>query len=101
MTSNLTIKTLPPEYLSICKIFEAMGDNHRQIILMELNANNELSYSIIKGFFNLSRSALNHHLASLVSSGLVTKEKRGKEVYFSINKVPLRGALTQILELID
>jgi len=68
-----------------CQIFFAMGDGNRLKIL-ELLKNEELCVSDICKRFNITQPSVSHHLDVLKRAGLVTSEKRGREVYYRFDR---------------
>lgn len=73
------------------RVFEALASTPRRKILAYLNAG-ELTAGEIGERFEFSKPALSGHLRILEDAGLVTREKRGQFVYFSL--VPERLANT-------
>lgn len=73
------------------RVFEALASTPRRKILAYLNAG-ELSAGELGERFNFSKPALSGHLRVLEDAGLISREKRGQFVYFSL--VPDRLANT-------
>jgi DNA-binding transcriptional ArsR family regulator len=65
------------------RVFEALASTPRRKILAYLNAG-ELTAGEIGERFDFSKPALSGHLRILEDAGLVTREKRGQFVYFSL-----------------
>ncbi len=76
---------LPDNWVRATQIFSALGDPYRQKILLIFEPEEELCVNQIAGLFKLSRPAISHHLKILRDAGLLQCEKRGKEVYYSVN----------------
>ena len=68
------------------RVFTALGDEHRQRILLTFERGDRLNVSQIVSVSTLSRPAVSHHLKILRESGVLCSEKIGKEVFFWINK---------------
>lgn len=68
-----------------CQIFFAMGDGTRLKIL-ELLQKEELCVSDICKRFDITQPSVSHHLDILKRAGLVTNEKRGREVFYKFNR---------------
>ncbi len=68
-----------------CFIFQALADRTRLAIL-ELLKKKELNVTEIVEQFAISQPSISHHLDILKRAGLVTSEKRGREVYYQYNK---------------
>jgi DNA-binding transcriptional ArsR family regulator len=67
--------------------FRAVSDSTRQRIL-QLLVNGELCVSDIAKHFDMAQPSISHHLDMLKRAGLVTSQKRGREVYYSLNRGP-------------
>ena len=68
-----------------CQMFFAMGDGTRLKIL-ELIKKEELCVSDICKRFDITQPSVSHHLDILKRAGLVTSDKRGREVYYSFDR---------------
>ena len=79
-------KELPSGWQPFSRIFAALGDNTRQKILLLFEPNEEICVGEIANLFNLSRPAISHHLKVLRTAELLESEKRGKEVYYRVNR---------------
>lgn len=79
-------KELPPGWQSFSRIFAALGDDTRQKILLLFESGEEICVGEIASLFNLSRPAISHHLKVLRTADLLESEKRGKEVYYRVNR---------------
>lgn len=91
-------RTIPPEWKAISRVFSALGDEHRQRILLTFDRDERLNVGQIAEVSTLSRSAVSHHLKILRESGVLESEKIGKEVYFRVNKEWLENTLTNVLD---
>jgi DNA-binding transcriptional ArsR family regulator len=80
------MRAIPREWLTISKVYTALGDEHRQRILLTFEPGERLNIGQIVEVSTLSRSAVSHHLKILRDAGVLLSEKRGKEVHFWINK---------------
>ena len=79
------LRNIPEAWANTARIFTALGDEHRQRILLLFEPGERLTISDIVGVSPLSRTAVNHHLKVLRESGLLLSEKIGKEVYLWVN----------------
>jgi ArsR family transcriptional regulator len=83
-------------------LFAALADPTRLGILNLLaESRSEVCVCDITGSFKLGQPTISHHLRILKEAGMVTGDKRGKWVYYSL--VPgkaeeLRNILTQVLK---
>lgn len=95
------MRAIPREWRNISKVYLALGDEHRQRILLTFEPGERLNVGQIVGVSTLSRSAVSHHLKILRDAGVLLSEKRGKEVYFWINKDFLIDAMKTVVEYIS
>ncbi len=91
-------KAIPPAWRNISKVFTALGDEHRQRILLTFEPGERLNVGQIVDVSTLSRSAVSHHLKILREAGVLDSEKVGKEVYFWLNKKYVKEALLSVLD---
>jgi ArsR family transcriptional regulator len=94
------MQSIPREWRNISRAFTALGDEHRQRILLTFEPGERLNVGQIVEVSTLSRSAVSHHLKLLRESGVLQSEKQGKEVYYWIDKAFLEQALASVLEFI-
>jgi DNA-binding transcriptional ArsR family regulator len=94
------MRAIPREWLTISKVYTAMGDEHRQRILLTFEPGEQLNVGQIVEVSTLSRSAVSHHLKILRDAGVLLSEKRGKEVHFWINKDFLIDAMDTVVTFI-
>lgn len=95
------VLTIPSAWQNTAELFIALGDSHRQRILLAFEANERLSTLQIIAASTLSRTAVTHHLKILQSSGALQSEKVGKEVFFWIDKAFIGNALKSVLTYIN
>lgn len=95
------ITTLPEAWQRIAKVFTALGDEHRQRILLIFDRGERLNVSRIVETSTLSRTAVSHHLRILREAGVLGSAKEGKEVFYWIEKQFLHDALSAVLAYID
>jgi ArsR family transcriptional regulator len=94
------MQAIPREWRNISRAFTALGDEHRQRILLTFEPGERLNVGQIVEVSTLSRSAVSHHLKLLRESGVLQSEKQGKEVYYWIDKAFLDQALASVLAYI-
>lgn len=63
-------------------MFHALADPTRLRILELLKTETELCVSDIAAHFDIKQPSISHHLDVLKRAGLVSSEKRGREVYY-------------------
>lgn len=94
------LQTIPREWRAISRAFTALGDEHRQRILLTFEPGERLNVGQIVDVSTLSRSAVSHHLKLLRESGVLQSEKVGKEVYYWVDKAFLERSLEAVLAYI-
>ena len=94
------LRAIPREWRTISRAFTALGDEHRQRILLTFERGERLNVGQIVEVSTLSRSAVSHHLKLLKASGVLGSEKVGKEVYYWIDKPFLEESLKAVLAYI-
>ncbi len=91
-------KAIPDAWQNIAQVFTALGDEHRQRILLTFEPGERLNVGQIVEVSTLSRSAVSHHLKILREAGVLDSEKIGKEVYFWLNKKQIRESLVAVMD---
>jgi DNA-binding transcriptional ArsR family regulator len=94
------LRAIPREWQSMSKAFTAMGDEHRQRILLTFEKGDRLNVGQIVEVSTLSRSAVSHHLRLMREAGVLNSEKVGKEVYYWVNAQFLEESLQAVLRFI-
>ena len=89
------MRALPREWRAMAKVFVALGDEHRQRLLLTFEKGERLTVGQISQISTLSRPAVSHHLKILRAAGILEAEKAGKEVFLRVNK-PLLEALLSL-----
>ena len=94
------LRAIPREWRTISRAFTALGDEHRQRILLTFERGERLNVGQIVDVSTLSRSAVSHHLKLLREAGVLESRKEGKEVYYWIDKRFLEESLEAVLHYI-
>lgn len=68
------------------KFFKAICDENRHAILLLLKKHKEMNVTSIVGKTNISQPTVSHHLKILTDSGVISHEKKGKEILYKLNK---------------
>jgi len=79
-------------------LFKALNDPTRREIL-QLLKQKDLTAGEIFDAFNISKPSISHHLEILKKADLVTSEKQGQYVMYSINTTILDDLVRFILKL--
>ena len=64
--------------------FKALADPTRRRIL-KLLAQEELSAGEIAAHFSITKPSVSHHLSILKAAGLISDERRGQNIVYSVN----------------
>ena len=94
------MRSLPREWRDMAEVFVALGDEHRQRIMLTFEKGERLTVGQISEVSTLSRPAVSHHLKILRRAGLLEEEKVGKEVFLSVNKELLVEVLADVLDFV-
>jgi DNA-binding transcriptional ArsR family regulator len=94
------MRSMPREWRAMAKVFVALGDEHRQRMLLTFEKGERLTVGQIAQVSTLSRPAVSHHLKILRAAGVLVAEKVGKEVYLRINRDLLEESLADVLEYV-
>lgn len=79
-------------------IFKALNDKTRRDII-DLLRERDRSAGEIADAFDISKPSISHHLDILRQADLVTSEKQGQFVIYSLNTTILEDVLTWVLSL--
>lgn len=80
------------------KLFKALNDETRRQIV-ELLKEKDMNAGEIAERFDISKPSISHHLDILKQADLVSSEKRGQFVEYSLNTTILEDLLNWILTL--
>ncbi len=79
-------------------LFKALNDQTRRDII-ELLKENDMNAGEIAKEFNISKPSISHHLDLLKQASLISSEKKGQFVVYSLNTTILEDLLSWILTL--
>jgi DNA-binding transcriptional ArsR family regulator len=94
-------RAIPARWRAMSKVFTALGDEHRQRILLLFEPGERLNVGQIAEVSTLTRSTVSHHLKVLRESGVLRSEKIGKEVWFWIDREWLLSVFGNVIEYIS
>lgn len=80
------------------KAFKALSDETRRAILQLLNKR-DMSAGEIAEHFNMSKPSISKHLDILRDAELISSEKKGQYVIYSINTSVLQEVLSNFLDI--
>ncbi len=79
--------------------FDALGEPNRCLIFRALLKDEELNVSDLARVVNISESLASQHLRVLLGAELVERTKKGKNVFYTVNrKDKLVDALQKVVE---
>lgn len=81
-------------------LFKALSAPSRRRII-QLLKNGDLSAGEIAEHFDMAKPSISHHLNLLKQANLVTSEKQGQSVIYSLNTTTLQDALTFFFDLMN
>ena len=81
------------------KVFEALASTPRRKILAYLSET-ELSAGEIAERFDMAKPSLSKHLKILESAGLISGEKRGQFIFYSLQRDNLAHTLSGFLQAV-
>ena len=79
-------------------LFKALNDETRRQI-MELLKERDMNAGEIADEFNISKPSISHHLDILKRADLITSEKKGQFVVYSLNTSILEDLIDWIVKL--
>ena len=94
-------RAIPRPWRRTARMFVALGDSHRQRIVLMFEPGESLNVGQIVAASTLSRSAVAHHLKVLREAGVLHAQKIGKEVWYRTDTDALRTALAAVLEYLS
>jgi len=80
------------------ELFKALSDKNRRRILSLLREK-DMSVKELNTHFDLTQASLSHHLDILKRSNLVTDERKGQFIYYSLNVSVFEETVTILLDL--
>ena len=98
---KIRARKLSTSWLRVSRVCVALGDAHRQKILLLFEAGEQLSMGQILATSPLSRTAVSHHLRVMREAGVLVAEKVGKEMFYRIDKDYVRSQLCAVIDYID
>lgn len=81
-------------------VYKGLADPTRRKILSLLK-DRDLNVSEISEHFSISTASFSHHLNNLYQAGLVTREKKGQYVYYSLNITIIQDVILNLMNLIN
>lgn len=79
-------------------LFKALSDPNRRQIL-ELLKTKDMSVKELQTYFSITQEALSHHLSVLKKADLVSDERKGQFVFYSLNTSVFEEVMNYFLSL--
>jgi ArsR family transcriptional regulator, arsenate/arsenite/antimonite-responsive transcriptional repressor len=79
-------------------LFKALSDPNRRRIL-ELLKTKDMSVKELQTYFSITQEALSHHLSVLKKADLVSDERKGQFVFYSLNTSIFEEVMNYFLSL--
>jgi ArsR family transcriptional regulator len=95
------VKAMPKNWQRTAEVFMALGEEHRQRILLMFDPGEKLSVGAIVAASTLSRSAVAYHLTVMREAGVLRAERAGRETLYSPDPLAVRVALDAVRDYLD
>ena len=82
------------------KVFKALSDETRREIL-KLLSKKDMSAGEISEHFNMSKPSISKHLEILIEAELISSERKGQFIIYSINTSVIQEVLGNFLSLLS
>lgn len=79
-------------------VFKALNDQTRRDIL-KLLRRKDMTAGEIADAFNITKPSISHHLDLLKQANLVTAEKQGQFIYYSLNTTVIDDVMSWLIKL--
>lgn len=80
-------------------VFKALSDETRREILRLLR-DGDMTAGAIAENFAMTKPSISHHLSALKEARLVTAERRGQEIVYSLNTTEFQELMAYVLEFL-
>lgn len=94
-------RAIPRAWRGTAGIFVALGDAHRQRIVLMFEPGERLTLTQIVAASTLSRTAVAHHLRVLREAGVLQCEKIGRETWYRPDVAAVRNALAAVQDYLE
>lgn len=85
----------------LAEIFNALGDSHRQRMLLLFDPGEELPISTVASAVDLSATAAAHHINILRKAGVFRERREGRTTLLSIDRAKLAECLEATLAYVQ
>lgn len=80
--------------------FKALSDSSRREII-QLLRERSMTAGEIADHFDISKPSISHHLNILKNAGLLTDERKGQNIIYSLNTSVFEDVVRMLLDLFD
>ena len=94
------MRKLPRAWTTSARVFTALGDEHRQRILLMFERGTDLTIKDIVAASPLSQTAVMHHLRVLRDAKVLIATKQGRSVHLRPNVPVVREAMQRVMDYI-
>lgn len=88
------------DWAPLAEVFHALGDGHRQRMLLLFDPGEELAVSTVASAVDLSATAAAHHINVLRKAGILRARREGRTILLSIDRDRLAECLEATLAYI-
>lgn len=88
------------EWAPLAEMFSALGDGHRQRMLLLFDPGEELPVGTVASAVDLSATAASHHINVLRRAGIFRERREGRTIFLSIDREKLAEGLEATLAYI-
>jgi DNA-binding transcriptional ArsR family regulator len=92
------VTTVKPDGGALDTLFGALADPTRRMLVERLLTKGPTTATVLAESTPLTRQAILKHLQVLEAAGLLTHERAGREVRYTVTPQPLAGAVGWILD---
>ncbi|HZC05328.1 MAG TPA: metalloregulator ArsR/SmtB family transcription factor [Ktedonobacterales bacterium] len=89
------------EYLDLRRALRALGDEVRLSLVRILASGDEMKVTDLAATLVISQPLVSWHLSALRRAGLVSKRRKGREVYISLDLTRYRSIVGQLSALVE
>jgi DNA-binding transcriptional ArsR family regulator len=94
-------QTIPDRWRHIAQVFQALGDEQRQRLLLAFEPGEKLTPTDLAKSSLLSRPAVSHHLNALYHAGVLDRAKEKRQMWYWIRSSYLKEVFGGILEYVE
>lgn len=88
------------DWAPLAELFNALGDSHRQRMLLLFDPDEELPVGAVASAVDLSATAAAHHINVLRKAGIFRERREGRTTFLSIDREKLSEGLEATLAYI-